>query len=63
MDREPVKNEIAAVAAILTAYVPYGPAAKPASDLPKVVDEMNAAGAKKIMDEMQKQINEWMKKK
>jgi putative aldouronate transport system substrate-binding protein len=61
MDREPVKNEIAAVAAILTEWTQYGPKGKPATELPKAVDAMNAAGAKKIVDEMQKQIDAWKK--
>ena len=61
MDREPVKNEIAAVAAVITEYTNYGPKAKAASELPKMVDAMNAAGATKVLAEMQKQIDAWKK--
>jgi putative aldouronate transport system substrate-binding protein len=63
MNREPVKNEIAAVNTTMTGYVPTGPKGIPSSDLGKAVTDMNAAGAKKVMDEMQKQIQEWMKAK
>ena len=61
MDRTPVKNEIAAVAAIIAEYTNYGPKAKAATELPKMVDAMNAAGATKILAEMQKQIDAWKK--
>ena len=63
MDREPVKNEIAAVSALVTQWVPFGPKAPLAADLPKLVDQMNGAGAKKIVEEMQKQIDAWMQSK
>jgi len=63
MDREPVKNEIAAVNAIYTGYFPTGPKGIPSSDLGKAVEAMNSAGNKKIMDEMKKQIDAWMKAK
>jgi putative aldouronate transport system substrate-binding protein len=61
MDREPVKNEIAAVAAILGEYTPFGKKGIPASDLPKVVQQMKDAGADRVKDEMQKQIDLWKK--
>lgn len=61
MDREPVKNEIAAVGAVIAEWTAYGPKGKPASELPKAVEAMNAAGAKKIVEEMQKQIDAWKK--
>jgi putative aldouronate transport system substrate-binding protein len=63
MDREPVKNEIAAVSALVTAWSPFGPKAPAAADMPKLVDEMNGAGAKKIVEEMQKQIDAWLQSK
>ncbi|MCL4505646.1 MAG: DUF3502 domain-containing protein [Chloroflexi bacterium] len=63
MDREPVKNEIAAVAAVITEFTNYGPKAKAASELPKMVDAMNGAGATKVLTEMQKQIDAWLKAK
>jgi putative aldouronate transport system substrate-binding protein len=63
MNRDPVKNEIAAVNSVYTGYVPTGPNGIPSSDLGKAIDAMNAAGNKKIMDEMQKQIADWMKAK
>ena len=61
MDRTPVKNEIAAVAAVIAEYTMYGPKAKAASELPKMIDAMNAAGATKVLAEMQKQIDAWKK--
>jgi putative aldouronate transport system substrate-binding protein len=63
MNREPVKNEIAAVNSVYTEYVPTGPKGVAAADLSKAVDAMNSAGDKKILDEMKKQIDEWMKTK
>lgn len=63
MKRDPVKNEIAAVNAVAGAVQVTGPQGVPSSDLGKVVEEMNGAGAKKVIAEMQKQIDEWMKTK
>ena len=61
MNREPVKNEIAAVSSVMTGFVPTGPKGIPSSELTKAVADMNGAGAKKVMDEMQKQIDAWKK--
>ncbi len=63
MNRDPVKNEIASVSSVYTGYVPTGPQGIPASDLSKATSAMDAAGNKKIMDEMAKQIAAWMKTK
>jgi len=59
MDREPVKNEIAAVNAILGEYTPLGVKGQDSSVLPKVLAEIKAAGADKIKEEMARQIAEW----
>lgn len=61
VDREPIKTEIAQVTAILKekaepiadGYVSYDEA------MPAVIDEINAAGAQKIIDEIQRQLTEW----
>jgi len=61
MNREPVKNEIAAVNTVLADYLPTGPKGIPSSDLFKAVETMNASGAKTVMSEMKKQVEEWKK--
>jgi len=58
-DRELVKNEIAAATAVLTEYTPLGAKGSDSSILPKVVTELKGAGADKIFDELQKQIDAW----
>ena len=63
MSRDAVKNEIAAVNSVFTEYVPTGPKGIAAADLSKAVDAMNGAGNTKVMDEMKKQIEAWMKTK
>jgi putative aldouronate transport system substrate-binding protein len=63
MNRDPVKNEIAAVSALVTQWLPFGPKAPQTADLPKLVDQMNGAGATKIITEMQKQIDAWLQAK
>jgi putative aldouronate transport system substrate-binding protein len=63
MDRESVKNEIAAVTTSIGDYVPTGPKGIASSELGKAVDVMKGAGSKKVEDEMRKQIDAWMKTK
>ncbi len=61
VDREPIKTEIAQVTAILKekaesiaiGFVSYDEA------MPAIIDEINDAGAQKIIDEIQRQLNEW----
>ncbi|MFN8443355.1 MAG: ABC transporter substrate-binding protein [Caldilineaceae bacterium] len=61
VDREPIKTEIAQVTAILkekaqpieNGFVSYDEA------MPAIIDEINAAGAQKIIDEIQRQLTEW----
>ena len=61
VDRTPIQTEIAQVTAILkekgvpiaNGFVAYDEAA------PALIDEINAAGAPKIIDEVQRQLNEW----
>ncbi len=63
MDREPVKNEIAAVAAVTEEFAPFGSRGIPAADLPKVIQAMDDAGARVIQQEMQRQIELWKQNK
>lgn len=61
VDREPIKTEIAQVTAILkekaepiaNGFVSYDEA------MPAILEEINAAGAQKIIDEIQRQLLEW----
>ncbi len=61
VDRTTIQTEIAQVTAILTekgtpianGFVAYDDAA------PALIEELNAAGAQKILDEVQRQLNEW----
>ena len=61
VDRTPIQTEIAQVTAILkekaepiaNGFVAYDEA------MPALLDEINAAGAQTIIDEIQRQLNEW----
>jgi putative aldouronate transport system substrate-binding protein len=61
VDRTPIQTEIAQVTAILKekgvpvdmGFVAFDEVA------PGIIDEINAAGAQKIIDEVQRQLNEW----
>jgi putative aldouronate transport system substrate-binding protein len=61
VDRTPIQTEIAQVTAILTekgmpianGFTAYDEA------MPALLDEINAAGAQTIIDEIQRQLNEW----
>jgi len=61
VDREPIKTEIAQVTAILkekaapieNGFTSYDEA------MPAIIEEINAAGAQKIIEEIQRQLNEW----
>lgn len=61
VDRTPIQTEVAQVTAILkeksvpisNGFVAYDEA------MPALLDEINAAGAQKIIDEVQRQLNEW----
>jgi len=58
---EPVKSEIAATNNVIKQYkevLDYG-AVDPASQLPKFIDKLKAAGSDKIVAEKQKQFDEW----
>ena len=65
IDREPIKTEIAQVTAILkekgvsidNGFEAYDDAA------PALIDQINKAGAEKIITEVQRQIDEWAAKK
>ena len=65
IDREPIKTEIAQITAILkekgvpidNGFVAYDDAA------PALIDQINKAGAEKIITEVQRQIDEWAAKK
>ncbi len=65
VDREPIKTEIAQVTAILkekgvpieNGFVAYDDA------MPAVLTQINNAGAQKIIDEVQRQLNDWAAKK
>jgi len=58
-DPEPVKTEIAAVAAVLESKTPFGSKGQSADDLPAIAKEIRDAGATKVLEEMQKQIDTW----
>ena len=61
VDRTPIQTEVAQVTAILkekgepiaNGFVAYDEA------MPALIEEINAAGAQKIIDEVQRQLNEW----
>jgi putative aldouronate transport system substrate-binding protein len=59
MDREPVKSEIAAVAALMAGWSPIGKRGKPASELPRLAEEMRKAGGDAVAAEMNKQLQAW----
>jgi len=61
VDREPIKTEIAQVTAILkekAAPIEYGFTSYDEA-MPAIIEEINAAGAQKIIEEIQRQLNEW----
>lgn len=62
-DPEPVKTEIAAVSAILESKIPFGSKGQTAEQLPAIAKEVRDAGATKVLEEMQKQIDAWKAKK
>jgi putative aldouronate transport system substrate-binding protein len=59
LDREPVKNEIAAVTAVLAEVTPLGARGQNSSAFPKAIADAKAAGLDKIVAEMTKQIEAW----
>ncbi len=64
-DSTPVSNEIASISAV---YDQYGTTlevggADPAKVLPEFLTILKSAGADKIIEEMQRQVDEWMKSK
>jgi len=65
IDREPIKTEIAQVTAILKEKgVPMENGFAAYDDVaPGLIDQINKAGAQKIIDEVQRQINDWAAKK
>lgn len=58
-NREPVKNEIAAITALLAEYTPLGAKGSDSSVFPKMMDDVKAAGAEKVKEELSKQIVAW----
>ena len=61
MNREPVKNEIASMGPLATEYIPLGPKAIGSADLSTLTKALDDAGAVRIMEELQKQIDAWKK--
>lgn len=65
LDTEPVKNEMTQVASVVDEY--YGGlftgAADPEVILPKFLEKLKGAGTDKILEETQRQIEEWKKSK
>lgn len=64
-DPEPVKNEVSAVTAACDQYEKLieGGAVDPDKYIKTMNDKMYAAGLQKIIDEEQRQVNEWVKTK
>jgi putative aldouronate transport system substrate-binding protein len=58
-DREPVKNEIAAITALTAEYTPLGAKGSDSSILPKMMEDIKAAGSDKVKEELAKQIAAW----
>ncbi len=62
---EPVQSELAQTASVVQEYWPaleLG-TVDPDTVLPEFLDKLDKAGAQKIIDEMQKQIDAWKVKK
>jgi putative aldouronate transport system substrate-binding protein len=64
-DPTPVKTEIAALDAVVQQYgtLIEGGGIDPDKEIKNFTDKLNAAGLKKVMDEKQKQLDEWAKAK
>ncbi|MDF2521421.1 MAG: hypothetical protein K0R84_2049, partial [Clostridia bacterium] len=62
---DPVKTELAALNAVQEQYLKLleGGAVDPEKELKNFNDKLYAAGLKKVMDEKQKQLDEWVKTK
>ena len=58
-NREPVKNEVAAITALLAEYSPLGAKGGDSSVLPKAIGDIKAAGSDKVKEELAKQIAAW----
>jgi putative aldouronate transport system substrate-binding protein len=60
-DRTPVQNEIAQVTAVKAEYgMPINDGhVDPATAIPQYVEQLKAAGVQTIVDEMQRQLNDW----
>lgn len=61
-NRESVKNEIAAITALTAEYTPLGAKGSDSSILPKMMEDIKAAGADTVKDELAKQIAAWKAK-
>lgn len=58
-NRESVKNEIAAITALLAEYTPLGAKGSDSSVFAKVIGDIKAAGSDKVKEELTKQIAVW----
>jgi putative aldouronate transport system substrate-binding protein len=60
-DPVPIQNEISAITNIIAQYRPAleSGSVDPAVELPKFIKAMDAAGAEKVINEMQRQLNAW----
>lgn len=65
LDTSTLQNEITAVTNVINEYkaaLDYG-TIDPETELPKFIDKLNSSGAQKIIDEAQRQLNEWLASK
>lgn len=60
-DIEPIKTELAAIQNVIDEFEPIllNGAVDPNNYLPKYIDKLKACGSEKVVEELQKQINEW----
>ncbi len=62
LDTTTVQNEITAVSNVIAEYkfaLEYG-TIDPSTELPKFIERLNESGAQKIIDEAQRQLDEWL---
>ena len=62
LDTDPIKNEIAQISAVNAEYQLYGFIVNGLDSWDAYMEKLDKAGRKKVLDEIQKQVNEYWEK-
>ena len=62
LDTDPIKNEIAQISAVNAEYTLYGFVVNGKDNWDAYMKKLDQAGRKKVLEEVQKQVNEYWEK-